>query len=85
MIIPTKGRILIKKLEKKVSTDSGILMANATLMEESLKYGEIVSEGHKLFSKGTKIFYSRYSATKVADGTEVLYLVSDLDIMAIEK
>lgn len=87
MIVPTKGRIIVKKIDKEETTDSGILLPTASLMEESLKYGEVTSSGHKLFPKGTKVFYSRYSATKVYDAKtkETLYLVSDLDIMATEK
>lgn len=87
MIIPTDGRILVKKLDREdISSESGVLLPTQTLMEESLLYGEVASEGHKKFPKGTKIFYSRYSSTKVVDKDGVQYfLLSDLDVMAIEK
>jgi co-chaperonin GroES (HSP10) len=92
MIIPAKGRLLIKKIERKeIKADSGIFMPGQTLQEESLYYGEIVglantpsNEFNEFpYKVGDKIFYSRYSATKVVDETGAEYsIVSDLDVMA---
>ena len=43
MIIPAKGRVLIKKIDRKeIKAESGIYMPGQTLQEESLFYGEIV-------------------------------------------
>ena len=83
MIIPAKGRVLISKLTRKdVESAAGVLLPGQNLQEESLLYGEMMSDGedHK---KGTKIWYSKYSATSVRDdkGKE-FYLISELDIMA---
>lgn len=86
MILPAEGRLLIKKLERdEAATDSGVLLPGTQLQEESLRYGEVVSDGHSTFKKGMKIFYSRYSATKVMDnkGNE-FFIVSDLDVMAVD-
>jgi len=91
MIHPTEGRILVNKIDRETTTEGGILLPGQTLQEESLYYGEVISEGHKTFPKGTKIFYSRYSATSVRDTEEakkdigIYYIISDLDIMAVEK
>ena len=87
MIHPTDGRLLIKKLDRQeATTESGVFLPGTQLQEESLRYGEVVSEGHKKYPQGTKVFYSRYSTTRVADekGND-FFIVSDLDIMAVEK
>lgn len=92
MIIPAKGRILIKKIERKdIQAESGIFMPGQTLQEESLFYGEVVGLAKEAsnefgsfpYSIGDRVFYSRYSATKVVDDKGNDYLiVSDLDVMA---
>lgn len=95
MIIPAVGRLLIKKIERKeIQAESGIFMPGQTLQEETLFYGEIVGlsgrpspefNGEFPYKIGDKVFYSRYSATKVVDDKGIEYLiVSDLDVMAYD-
>lgn len=89
-LTPTKGRILIKKLEREdTATDSGVLLPGQMLQEESLLYGEIIKEhpdNSTQYGEGTKVFYSRYSSTLLRDETgKPVYVVSDLDVMAVEQ
>jgi co-chaperonin GroES (HSP10) len=94
MIIPAKGRLLIKKLERQeIIAESGVYLPGQTLQEEQLFYGEIVgiantpSDEFKDFpyKTGDKVWYSRYSSTKVVDDTGAEFLiVSDLDVMAYD-
>lgn len=93
-IIPAEGRILLKKIERKeVLTKAGILLPGNTLQEENMLYGEVISHTpaitgstYKLpLKKGSRIFYSRYSATLVVDNKgETFYVLSDLDVVAYE-
>ena len=86
MIVPTQGRVLIKKLDRAEIKKNDIILAGPTLMEENLLYGEVVNSVNENYPVGTKIFYSRYSSTKVIGETgDVYYIISDLDIMAVEK
>lgn len=87
MIHPTEGRIIINKIElKDVQLDGGLYVAGQALTEESLYYGEVISDKSEKFKKGTKVYYSRYSATKVynVEAKETYYIVSEVDIMAYE-
>lgn len=95
MIYPQPGRVLIKKLDREVKANGGILMPGSAIQEEGLLYGEIVRLASKnssmelhgfMFSIGMKVFYSKYSAAMVSDDKgKTMYLVSDLDIMAHEE
>lgn len=87
---PTKGRVLIKKLERDVvATDGGVLLPGQMLQEESLLYGEVIQEhqdNQTQYGVGTKVFYSRYSSTLLRDEKgKPFYVVSDLDVMAVEQ
>ena len=95
MIYPQPGRVLIKKLDREVKANGGILMPGSAIQEEGLFYGEIIrlaTQGDELelhgfrFKVGMKVFYSKYSAAMVSDDKgKTMYLVSDLDIMAHEE
>lgn len=84
-ITPTKGRLLVEKINRKdTATESGILMPSQTLQEENMMYGKVVKGEN--FKEGTYIFYSRYSATKVVDdkGKEYFIISAD-DVQAVEE
>lgn len=85
MIVPTQGRLLIRKVDRKdVTSSGGIVLPGQTLQAENLDYGEIV-DGNGLYDVGQKVFFSRYSATMLTDEAgKTMFVVSDLDIMAIE-
>lgn len=90
MIKPNTGRILVKQLRREGNV-SGVILAQGAMQEETLRYGEVVrhdlpSEYSDKLEAGTKIFYSQYSATRImSDEGDNLYLISDLDVMAIEE
>ena len=85
-IKPAEGRILIKKLDRKdVTTNTGVLIPGQTLQEENLLYGEII-KGNDKYTKGLKVYYSRYSSTMVIDDKgNQYYILSDLDVMAYDS
>jgi len=87
MIIPNTGRVLIKAVERKDAlTESGITIPGTSTLTESMLYGEIMSENNESFPKGSKVFYSRYSAMGVVDNDgNAYFIVSDQDILASEK
>lgn len=95
MIIPSKGRVLIKKLKRDdAETEGGVYVPGQAREGENLSFGEIVKHnpsnrslelGLEEVRPGTKVYFSRYSASNVTDDDGKIYLVvSDLDIMATQ-
>lgn len=87
MIKPINGNILLEPIEREVKSKSKLLFSGETTLEEDLKYGVIIDGGSSKYKKGTKIFYSKYSAVCVfSNDLKTEYrLLNENDIMAIEE
>jgi len=94
MIKPLYNNVLLKKVEAKNTTSSGIIISQK---EETEEYAivEAVSDekevkvNDKIYTmpikKGDKVMYKKYSGTEVKDGDEEYILIKAEDILAIVK
>ncbi len=94
MIKPLYNNVLLKKVEAKKETKSGIIISQK---EETEEYAvvEAISEADEVkindhvykmpLKKGDKVMYKKYSGTDIKDGDEEYILIKAEDILAIVK
>ncbi len=67
MFIPNTYRVIIKPIQTREITSSGVILGGQLKSGENLLYGEVVHPGDTKFEKGQKVFYSEYSAASLVD------------------
>ncbi len=94
MIKPLYNNVLLKKVEAKKETKSGIIISQK---EENEEYAivEAVSDVNDVkindhvykmpLKKGDKVMYKKYSGTDIKDGDDEYILIKAEDILAIVK
>lgn len=70
MIVPNKGRVLIKPVNIS-NLKSGIILSEEVNAGDNLLYGEVVHAGTTDFKKGQRVMYSQYSATALVDAKAI--------------
>ena len=87
MLKPLADRVVIKMLENKETTKSGIILAGAS--KEKPQFAEVLEVGpgtEKIkmeVKKNDKIVVSKYAGTEIKYQGEDLVIVSQDDILAI--
>ncbi len=82
-IEPLKNYVLLKALEKKKTTNSGIILPNVDNIEDSER-GEVIEIGNEV-SKNIKvgnIVIFSLSTSTMKDNKDVFYIVREDDILA---
>ena len=91
MIKPLGDNVVLKLLEAKETTKSGIVLTGSS--KERPEEAEVISvgpgkmvDGHKVemeVKEGDKVLYSKYAGTEVKFEDEEYMIVSQEDILAI--
>lgn len=77
---PTNNRILVKPDEKETKTESGIILADATVEKPTTG---VVLVGNKLAKEGQKVLFSKFGYDEVVIEKELLYVISEINILGI--
>lgn len=80
---PLADRVIIKRLEAKNKTASGIVLPDSA--KEKPEEGEVVEVGKdvKEVKKGDKVVFSKYSPSEVKQNGEEYLIVKEEDILAV--
>lgn len=87
-LVPLGERLVIQKLEKEETTESGIVLPSSA--QEEPQYAEVVAiseqikeeaEGH--IKVGDRVIYSKYAGTDVSLDDEDFIIVKLEDVLAI--
>ena len=84
-IKPIGNRVLLKPVEKKSRTESGIYIPSSGDDFDNL--GRIIEVGGDVtkVSLGDTVVYSKFSSTEVSDSTKKLLIVEEKEILAIVR
>ena len=86
IIKPLGKRVLIKQVEQKEVTKSGIVLPGTASKEKPIT-GEVLAVGKEVedVKAGDKVIFEKYSGTEVKDGDDS-FLILDIDnVLAITE
>lgn len=82
MIKPLGKRVVLKEIKKEEKTKSGLILAGE---KEETQKATVIEIGAKVknINKDDKVYYKKYSGTKVEFDNEEYIIIDSEDILAI--